>query len=293
MESALADKCKELVALKTQPQNRQGHPIHPPPLLSHSSFDDDAKTPTQSTIETALVMTPNGTQSMQTPRLGSTKTSGSLVSLHLSPTQSFHSYFRTRPKFTLTTKASDTTMLLVEMKAHKFTITTFPSLTKCCVCTSIMRGAMRQGLSCSRCKYACHVTCLNTMHQSHKTCPLPDSISDQVQAEQFIREVWSILVPLLPTFSLFEVHSLPQLNSWSLESIASSLPASSVLSLNPRAEALHSKDGCTFQNQKGSERGGSVCGWLPPTRVSPSTSPKGSQRQPRQRLKRHHHQRRS
>uniref|UniRef100_A0A8C9VQZ7 non-specific serine/threonine protein kinase n=1 Tax=Scleropages formosus TaxID=113540 RepID=A0A8C9VQZ7_SCLFO len=60
--------------------------------------------------------------------------------------------------------------LLLQPKAHQFTVKTFSVLTKCNQCTSLMVGLIRQGCICEVCHFSCHVTCADKVPA---VCPIP------------------------------------------------------------------------------------------------------------------------
>ncbi|KAK3733779.1 hypothetical protein QZH41_015098 [Actinostola sp. cb2023] len=57
-------------------------------------------------------------------------------------------------------------------RAHKFSVRTFTTPTKCNQCTSLMIGLVRQGSICEVCGFACHLMCTE---QAPAVCPIPPS----------------------------------------------------------------------------------------------------------------------
>jgi hypothetical protein len=125
--------------------------------------------------------------------MSSAKSVHSLQTLQLATSAnhnaSLQTYFRTRPKFNLITRANDPSTLSTDVKPHKLTIASFTLTTKCCVCTALMSGGMRQGVLCSKCKYGCHIACVANRPAWHQVCPLAESISDEPQTEDYLHEV--------------------------------------------------------------------------------------------------------
>ncbi|XP_048579226.1 serine/threonine-protein kinase MRCK alpha isoform X3 [Nematostella vectensis] len=56
--------------------------------------------------------------------------------------------------------------------AHKFSVRTFTTPTKCNQCTSLMIGLVRQGAICEVCGFSCHTTCTDV---APAVCPIPPS----------------------------------------------------------------------------------------------------------------------
>ncbi len=93
--------------------------------------------------------------------------------------QLFHNYYNKRPDFPIILRGSEASLNLPEAKGHKFSINSFQTPLKCCICTGVMEGVIRQGYSCTRCKYTCHVTCVPNIPKAHLPCPLMPSVFEQ------------------------------------------------------------------------------------------------------------------
>eukprot|EP00051_Salpingoeca_urceolata_P011553 m.143355 g.143355 ORF g.143355 m.143355 type:complete len:1770 (-) comp17163_c0_seq4:109-5418(-) len=60
--------------------------------------------------------------------------------------------------------------------AHSFTVTTLSLPTKCQYCTSLLRGSFRQAVSCSNCRYTCHLSCARSLTDGHENCPSTSTV---------------------------------------------------------------------------------------------------------------------
>ncbi|XP_059170466.1 serine/threonine-protein kinase MRCK alpha-like isoform X3 [Physella acuta] len=59
-------------------------------------------------------------------------------------------------------------------KTHRFIVKSFQAPYKCNLCTSLLIGLQRQGITCEACNYSCHVGCMDKCPQ---LCPVPPEMS--------------------------------------------------------------------------------------------------------------------
>ncbi|KAL8613630.1 hypothetical protein ACOMHN_022049 [Nucella lapillus] len=59
-------------------------------------------------------------------------------------------------------------------RAHQFIVKSFQSPYKCNLCSSLLVGVQRQGITCETCGYVCHISCMEKVPQQ---CPVPPDLT--------------------------------------------------------------------------------------------------------------------
>jgi hypothetical protein len=184
------DSLPESTAPARVPDSRTSFDQHSDPVSRKSSI-----TKSNSTNSNAIDVSSKVSGS-KLALLTSRQSMVSLINLNISSSGSFRTYFQTKPAFHLSSDIKASKSHLAgpstsqgKLKTHNFSLSNFPCPTKCCVCSGLMRGVIRQGFSCAKCKYACHSACRPLIPAAHMICPLRNSIVGEPQAEDAITQV--------------------------------------------------------------------------------------------------------